>query len=743
MRVRRDAGLTIAHPMPTRSLRSRLLLLIAAFMLPTLAAAAAAIWYIADQKQQQFELGLREATRALSLVVEQELSRREAIARTLAESPALDRGDFAAFHQYALQIAPTQDRVVVLSAPDGQQLVNTRRPYGSPLPKARTPGNASSDPNAAMVSDIYFAPIGKAYSFAVHVPIVRNGQVAYYISYASYVSLLQSLFEKQPLPNGWVAQILDRQGVVAARNRDPARFVGQPATERLRSRLAQAGSGLYESISADGDPILASYYRDPVHGWSVALGVPLSDFAAAQRAAAAFGFFAVAALLAALFGALWFARGLLTPVAQLADAARAMGQGRHVEAVRTGVAELDVISAVLGESSRNLQVAREGMEVRVREALAEADKAQRVVVQNQRLEALGQLTGGVAHDFNNLLMIVGNYVHLLRRSVPGLADHAHLQGIERAVQTGSRLTRQLLAFARRQPLRPELLDIAERLPELAGLVKASVGGSIRVEHEVAPGVPPIHADPAEFELAIINLAVNSRDAMPSGGELRLRASPAVLGDGRPATCIEVTDTGTGMPPHVAQRVFEPFFTTKAVGQGTGLGLSQVYGFVQQAGGQVGIDTAPGRGTTVRVVLPAADPAALQPAQAAAEVAPNVPGRGSRVLLVEDNEGLARPTAELLQDAGYEVTLAASGDEALALLRDGAPFEMVLSDVRMPGQQDGIALARWIREERPGLPVVLMTGYTSELQQAEALDVPVLAKPTPAGALLRAVADAIQ
>lgn len=722
-----------------RSLRARLLLFLSAFLVPTLVAAAAAIYYIGEQKQRQFELGLRETTRALSQVVEQELSRREAIARTLAESPTITRGDLAGFHVYASQIAPTSNRVVVLTDLAGQQVVNTRRPFGSQLPHSSRPRSNPEDPDAALVSDIYFAPIGKQWSFAVHVPVKRDGRTIYRLSYASYASLLQTLFEKQPLPRGWVASIADSKGVVAARNVDAEKWVGKPLSEGTRARMQAGQEAIYESVSIDGRPVLASFYRG-AGDWAVLIGVPLSDFAAANNAALAFWLFAAAALSAAVFAVIWFGRRLVVPVDQLADAARKLGRGDPVSLPRSGITELDFIGDRLEEADKSLAAARHELEDRVRSALAEAEKAQRAVVQNQRMEALGQLTGGVAHDFNNLLMVVGNYAHLLRRTVPGLTEHPHLQGIERAVATGARLTRQLLAFARRQPLRPQILDVADRIPELAALVKASVGSSIQVECETRGEVPAIYADPAEFELAVINLAVNSRDAMPDGGRLRITASVAEL-RGHPAALIEVADTGSGMSPETVARAFEPFFTTKEVGRGTGLGLSQVYGFAQQAGGEASVESTQGKGTAVRILLPAADG---RPAGASAEEgdasAASRPAEGTRILLVEDNVGLARPTAELLQNAGYEVELAASGDAAIELLQT-SDFDAVLSDIRMPGANDGIALAGWIRQNRPGLRIVLMTGYTSELAQAENLGVPVLAKPAPAASLLRAVAEA--
>jgi CheY-like chemotaxis protein len=374
------------------------------------------------------------------------------------------------------------------------------------------------------------------------------------------------------------------------------------------------------------------------------------------------------------------------------------------------------------------------MKARVDEALAEADKAHQVVLQNQRLEALGQLTGGVAHDFNNLLMVVSNYAYLLRARQPGAAQSPELAGIQRAVATGAKLTRQLLAFARRQPVRPEPVQLQARLPELVSLLKASLGSRVSVTCEVAADTAPVLVDPAEFELALINLAVNARDAMPDGGSVRVTAANQADG----TVLLRVADTGTGIPADVLPRVFEPFFTTKPVGHGTGLGLSQVIGFAQQAGGTASIESSTPAGTVIVFSLPALRPQDMvaegaQQSGAAASVQ-----AGATVLLVEDNQELAAVTAQVLREAAYGVTVADSGDAARTLLESGAVFDVVLSDVRMPGDMDGIKLAQWLRSEWPALPVMLMTGYTAELEQARQLGLQVLPKPSPPDALLEAL-----
>ncbi|HVE54915.1 MAG TPA: ATP-binding protein [Ramlibacter sp.] len=705
-----------------------------AFMVPSALAAIGTIYYVYADKQRQFESSLNEAARALSLVVDREIARRDAIARTLSQSPTLTHGDLHAFYDYARTIAPDPSSVVVLADLESRQLLNTRRPFGEAnLPRTvYTFAQVQQAPGGTLVSDVYYAPLGKQYSFAVTVPVERGGKVRYLLSYAGYASALQKVFADQKLPENWVASVVDAKGAIVARNRDADKYVGKHVTERLVSRIAKGRSGLFESHAVDGSEVLASFSTAPDYGWTVVIGVPMAQVGSPARAAA--GFAALSALL--LFGALWAAarmgRGLVGPVLQAQAAAERIARAEPVEARPTGLVEMDTVMQVLADTSRAVRESSDEMQARVRDALAEAEKAHQAVLQNQRLEALGQLTGGVAHDFNNLLMVVSNYTHLLRARRPELAGTPEIAGIERAVGTGAKLTRQLLAFARRQPVRPEALDLQARLPEITGLLKASLGSRIVLTCEVDPDTAAVLVDPAEFELALINLAVNARDAMPEGGTLHVSARNE--GD---RVRVEVADNGKGIAPELLAKVFEPFFTTKPVGHGTGLGLSQVYGLARQAGGDARIESVEGQGTRVVLLFPALDYVQRPPAETP-ESAPAAPHGGRALLLVEDNAELAAVTSQVLQSAGFEVTRAESGDGAKAVLAKGVRFDIVLSDIRMPGDTDGIILARWIRAYHPGLPVVLMTGYSAELSPARSLGLQVLPKPSPPAALLEAL-----
>jgi signal transduction histidine kinase/CheY-like chemotaxis protein len=370
-------------------------------------------------------------------------------------------------------------------------------------------------------------------------------------------------------------------------------------------------------------------------------------------------------------------------------------------------------------------------------------KAERALVQTQKLEALGQLTGSVAHDFNNLLAVVSNNAFLIERQTAIEKVGPLAAAIRRAVTTGTQLTRQLLAFSRHQPVRPQDVDLDEVLPNIVELLRTTVGSHISVALHHAADLRPVRVDVAELELALINLALNARHAMPQGGQLTVMARNAAPGEvggteAREHVIISVSDTGTGIAPEVLERVFEPFFTTKPEGQGSGLGLSQVYGTCSQVGGTARIESHLGLGTTVLMYLPTAERHS-KPAPP-----PRVPDEplNCRLLLVEDNAELAEATLSLLASFGVRAVRAADAEEALRLLRpSGHGFDIVLSDVVMPGPLNGLALAQRLRSEHAGLPVVLMTGYTSEIHKAVAAGFQVLPKPFVPEDLLNTLAAA--
>ncbi len=374
----------------------------------------------------------------------------------------------------------------------------------------------------------------------------------------------------------------------------------------------------------------------------------------------------------------------------------------------------------LARSHAELEALVEARTAALLRAADEKRRAEEAARQSEKLAALGQLVGGVAHDFNNLLQVVGSGAALLRR--PNLTDArrlAVLEGMERAGDTARELTGRLLAFARQQPLTPETFSLNARLLTMSALLRQTLGRLVRVETVLAPDLWPVHADPGQLELTVLNLAVNARDAMPQGGTLTLRTRNVVVPpDGeRPDTvrnggnyvCLEVADTGIGMAPAVLARAMEPFFTTKEPGRGTGLGLPQAFGFVRQSGGDLHIDSTPGTGTTVSIMLPRAATGAVPDGTAAAVGALRSP-KGKSVLVVEDNEAAGEFAASLLEELGYRARTATNATAAMAVLSTGEQFDAVFSDVVMPGGMSGNELAGLLQRRYPRIAIVLATGY---------------------------------
>ncbi|HUP10517.1 MAG TPA: PAS domain-containing protein [Caldimonas sp.] len=365
--------------------------------------------------------------------------------------------------------------------------------------------------------------------------------------------------------------------------------------------------------------------------------------------------------------------------------------------------------------------------------------------QAQKMDALGQLTGGVAHDFNNLLAVFANGLHLIERNVPLEQRQRVIEGMRRAIARGSGLTHQLLAFSRRSPVNAEAIDLAAQLTGMREMLARSLRGDIEVRMELEGAIWPVEIDAGEFELAILNLCVNARDAMPRGGTITIAARNVKKAgnDAAPADFVELSirDAGCGMPPEVLARVFEPFFTTKDIGKGSGLGLPQVYGFVQQSGGRIDIESAVGEGTTVTLLLPRS----LHTPAAAAE-APTAPPatRGDKssrgvALLVEDDDEVAALTAEMLGHLGFDVVRAASADAALGALANSRRVDVVFSDIMMPGGINGLELGREIRRRQPDLRIVLTTGYADAASGMDSAEFTLLLKPYSLEALSRALA----
>jgi PAS domain S-box-containing protein len=408
-----------------------------------------------------------------------------------------------------------------------------------------------------------------------------------------------------------------------------------------------------------------------------------------------------------------------------------------------------VIDRINDESGRVVgfaKITRDNTERREAQLVLQEAQAQRA--QAQKMDALGQLTGGVAHDFNNLLMIVMGQAETLKRKLAGDPSvSTSIAAIELAAQRGASLTRQLLTFARRQSVNPKVLNLSEHVAGFDVMLGSSLGSSVRLATAVAPDCWAVKVDPGELELALVNLTLNARDAMPDGGIVTLTAENVTLAAGEmPAgvaselrgefVALAVADTGSGIAPDLVDKVFDPFFTTKEVGKGSGLGLSQVHGFVHQSGGTVALNSELGRGTIVTLYLPRSheDPAASE-----AEPGNDEVGTG-RVLLVEDNPEVAKATQLMLEQLGYSVRLVTDGAAALAAI-DAERFDLVMTDIVMAGSVDGLGVATVIGQRKPDLPVLLVTGYSDAASRVVG-EFTILRKPFQMAELSRTVAQMI-
>jgi signal transduction histidine kinase/ActR/RegA family two-component response regulator len=398
----------------------------------------------------------------------------------------------------------------------------------------------------------------------------------------------------------------------------------------------------------------------------------------------------------------------------------------YLEAQRGAAEELERLVA---ERTADLERANS----KLRDEIAARERAQAALLQAQKIEALGQLVGGVAHDFNNLLMaVIGNLDRLSRRMGEDARLRRLLDGAIEGARRGATLTQRLLAFARKQELKAQATDVRSLVEDMMGLIERSVGPMVRVEFEAKGHVPAVNVDPNQLEMALLNLAVNARDAMTSGGWLNIGLTLEDVDEERHLGVrpgrygvLSVQDTGVGMDAQTLAKAVEPFFSTKAVGKGTGLGLSMVFGLAQQSGGALRLESAPSEGTTAKLWLPIATEAAWVASETTSDAVTQNSAR-AKILFVDDDLLIAGSTVALLEDLGHEVTEVHSAEAALRLLDEGLPADLLITDHAMPGMT-GAELAREVRQQRPELPILLATGF-AEFKGVEVSDVARLAKP---------------
>jgi signal transduction histidine kinase len=737
-------------------IRTRLLILVLAILVPAFVAAALAVGYVYLEERRAQENSVKEAVRAFALLVDNELHTREGVLRALANSPDLARGDLDEFYRHAKSLAPTPETTIILHALDGRQLLNTRAAPGSKLPVRRSSNIGAlmqkHGPDRPLVSDLFMAPLGGHYDFVIQVPVHIDTQLRYFLTMGVNASSLQRLMEIQRLPAEWQASIVDRGGRVVARSHDADQFRGRSVSQLALRHFAASREGVFASRSLAGIPVQAFYSTVPDAEWKVVVNIPISELQRVPLHAAAFLASIMALILVlATLAAHRFGKRALAPIGYLARSAEDLGHGREVVYQPQGVIELDAVARRMADASRLLRDSQGVLEQRVAEAVAASERAQAALMRSQKLEALGRLTGGIAHEFNNLLQTLTTALQLASLTSNQPKVQALIDTCKRTVGRATALTTRLGSFGRVQDARLLTVDPGEQVRNSLQLIRGALRQGISLEIECPDGLWPVTVDPLQFDLALLNLAINARDAMPHGGMLQLRVrncplEPTLERTGGDYVLVTVADSGCGMPPDVLARALDPFFTTKEPGQGTGLGLPQAYAFATQSQGFLALASTVGAGTTIDLYLPRSNQPLSPPLSAphSAQLARHdgttaggdaaaVPScAAGRILFVEDDPLVREAVVRGLEESGFEVLAAPSGDQALAMLDAGLDIDVVFSDIVMPGRLSGIDLAGILRERRPGLPVVLATGYTD--QRASIPGVQVLAKPYEIGQL---------
>jgi len=792
---------------------------------------------------------LRDDARELALALDRDLQGQLFTLQVMSFDRLIANRDYEGFHQHASKIRAFTGVEILLRDRTGQQLVNTRVPWGTRLPVASTPGDdqvvATKKP---YITGVFVDAVARRPLYTITVPVLEEDKVAFFLQLSLELQRLVDLLNANTLPDK-TAGIIDRDHLCMARTRLFDHFAGKRTPESFIGPSA-ATEGDWYGPDAEGEIVRAGFARSKLAGWWIWVSIPERAVQGALRSTLwTLGGLGAALTILAILVARLVGGHLAKAIGSLNARADALGRGESVSVGKLPVRELNMVGQQLVAASAQrktleerlvrqaTRVSEQRFELLVqgvtdyaiymldaqghitnwnagagritgyaeqevigkhfsifhtdedrkqdlaarvlrtavtegkyeaeawrlrkggvrfwanvvigpihdaqgellgfaevtrdvtekREAQKQLDATRDQLYQAQKMEAVGQLTGGVAHDFNNLLTIIIGNLDTAKRTLESwqggarvrlahAVDHA-LVGARRAAT----LTAHLLAFARRQPLETKPLDVNKLLNHTSEFLKPALGEVVELEVVGAGGVWQIEADRAQLETAIVNLAVNARDAMPDGGKLTIEASNILLDEEycsrstevRPGNYVQlsISDNGEGMTKEVLDRAFEPFFTTKQAGKGTGLGLSQVYGFVKQSGGHVRIYSEPGYGTAVKIYLPRshASPDELETHRAASSSA----GGTETILVVEDDEDVRTFVSETLRDLNYDVIEAQDANSALRTLEQQKDVDLLLTDVILPGR-NGRELAEVMRDRRPSIKVLFMSGYSRDI-----------------------------
>jgi signal transduction histidine kinase/ActR/RegA family two-component response regulator len=724
---------------PALSFRTILFLIAIAGILPAIIFSGVVLKRFAEDERLRTERALIDSTRGIARGIDAQFNTAEAAILALSNSVLLDAGNIPEFEKRLRRTAAETGHDFTLTDIDGRQLINTLLPEGQPAdrddPAVWAPVFSQ---RRTVISNVIEGRITKRLFAALAVPVIRGGAVKWALAARLYSKDFAPVMDEPGVPGHWMIAIVDRNGRHMMRSHGNDQFAGEPLAPELINYMRTGGTGVLRTVSLEGIPLISTIQYAPKSQWAAAVGLPLSSLETPIWETLS-QLLIIAAVLAVLSFLLAFlvARSLDLSIGALTSAASALGRGAVIEPLDSKVKEFNSVGEVLARTSRVLKSLTTNLETQVTERTSELSESntkltaeikrrletEAQLVQMQKIEAIGQLTGGIAHDFNNMLSVVLGSLRLLQRRLQRgdtAVDKyviAAIEGAERAAN----LTSRLLAFSRQQPLAPEVIDGNKLIAGMGEILRRTIAESVHIETVLAGGLWRCFADTPGLENAVINLAVNARDAMPGGGKLTIETANAALDDAYAAThpdvkagqyvMIAVADTGAGMPPDVIARAIDPFFTTKPAGQGTGLGLSQVHGFIKQSGGHVAIYSEPGHGTTIKLYLPRhfgpSEPAHRRRMQGA-DVA--ISSNHETLLVVEDDTEVRKLAIDMLGELGYTTIESENAAQALATIDAHPEIVLMITDVVMPGM-NGRLLANEARVRRPGLPVLFTTGYT--------------------------------
>jgi signal transduction histidine kinase len=736
---------------PGWGVRTYLLVVVLSSLLP-LALFAGYLSYDSSQSQlETIRTSILSTTRALAVAVDEHIRVRREMLEELGRSEKLRSGDLPGFHAEMVTLSRLLGgTIITLVRPNG-----TRALFSSLPPDAVVPGISNQDlvqrvvtTGTTQISDVFIGAITKVPLAVIGVPIKVGDAVVYSLHLTLDPADFIRLLEAHNLPETWLSGIVDQHGRFLARVPDNEKRVGELASEGWRAAIRAAPEESWGRFDAlEGQPVYNGHALARESGFIIGIGVPAAIIEAPLHRSlwrlliGGCIVVALGTLIAALVS-----RRLTDGLQRVAVAAQQVPMGRCDAPGLTRVREIDQIAMALTESAQTilqrtterdqadrtmhrtadeLRQLNETLEERIAAETADRMRVEAALRQAQKMEAIGQLTGGIAHDFNNLLQVISGNLESMRQRLDSDLGILQIERLRRcaefamqAAQRAAALTHRLLAFSRQQPLAPEAVDPNRLVGNMSELIRRTIGETIAMETVLAGGIWRIFVDPNQLENAVLNLAVNARDAMPGGGKLTIETANTHLDEdyadaqqivAGQYVAISVTDTGEGMTQDVIDKVFDPFFTTKPTGQGSGLGLSQVYGFVKQSNGHVRIYSERGTGTTVKVYLPrtmsAEAHATPQDTQPVPQGDPD-----TVVLVVEDDSNVRSLTIDMLQRLNYQVVAANDGVTALRVLEERADVALLFTDVGLPGQYNGRQLADAARERRPRLRVLFTTGY---------------------------------